>query len=219
MICNICYQDRVDAKDLITFETVARLGGMGRAARELNTVQSNVTARVRRRETALGVPLFKRSRAGATLTPAGERLMPYAAKVGALLDEAGRAARDDGAPRGALTVGSLETTAALRLSPLLAGYATAYPGVDLILRTGTTAELIERVIARELEGAFVCGPVVHPQLETIPFFEEELALLSAPTQRSLPGLLARPDLRIVVLRAGCSYRQRLEEVLAPRGIV
>jgi LysR family transcriptional regulator, cell division regulator len=219
MMCRICYQDHMDAKDLITFETVARLGGMGRAARELNTVQSNVTARVRRLETALGVPLFKRSRAGATLTAAGERLMPYAAKVGALLDEAGRAARDDGAPQGALTVGSLETTAALRLSPLLAGYATAYPDVDLILRTGTTAELIERVITRELEGAFVCGPVVHPQLETTPFFEEELALLSAPVHRSLSGLLARPDLRIVVLRAGCSYRQRLEEVLAHRGIV
>ena len=62
----------MDAKDLITFETVARLGGMGRAARELNTVQSNVTARVRRLETALGVPLFKRSRAGATLTQAGQ---------------------------------------------------------------------------------------------------------------------------------------------------
>jgi DNA-binding transcriptional LysR family regulator len=209
----------MDAKDLITFETVARLGGMGRAARELNTVQSNVTARVRRLEAALGVPLFERSRAGATLTAAGERLMPYAAKVGALLDEAGRAARDDGVPQGTLTVGSLETTAALRLSPLLAGYATAYPNVDLILRTGTTAEMIERVMAGELEGAFVCGPVVHPQLEVTPFFEEELALLSAPSQRSLPALLATLDLRIIVLRAGCSYRQRLEEVLAHRGIV
>lgn len=219
MMRPICYQDRMDAKDLVTFETVARLGGMGRAARELNTVQSNVTARVRRLEAALGVPLFERSRTGATLTAAGERLMPYAARVGALLDEADRAARDDGSPQGALTVGSLETTAALRLSPLLAGYATAYPDVDLILRTGTTAELIERVMARELEGAFVCGPVAHPQLETTPFFEEELALLSAPGQRSLPALLARPNLRIVVLRAGCSYRQRLEEILAHRGIV
>src|SRR5688572_715335 len=149
----------MDARDLATFQVVARLGGMGRAARELNTVQSNITQRVRRLEAALGVILFERSRSGAKLTQAGQRLMPYAARVGALFDEASRAARDDGAPGGTLTIGSLETTAALRLSPLLASYAKAHPRVDLILRTGTTAELVERVLTRELEGAFVCGPV------------------------------------------------------------
>jgi len=209
----------MDARDLATFEAVARLGGMGRAARELNTVQSNVTQRVRRLEESLGVSLFERSRAGARLTPAGERLMPYATRVDALLDEAGRAARDDGAPRGTLTVGSLETTAALRLSPLLASYVQAHPGVDLVLRTGTTAEMVERVLDRDLEGAFVCGPVVHPQLVATPAFTEELALLSAPTERTLAAVLRRPDLRLVILRAGCSYRQRLEELLARRGVV
>lgn len=209
----------MDARDLATFEAVARLGGMGRAARELNTVQSNVTQRVRRLETALGVALFERSRSGARLTPAGERLMPYAVRIDALLDEAGRAARDDGAPRGTLTIGSLETTAALRLSPLLASYARAHCGVDLVLRTGTTAELIERVLDRELEGAFVCGPVAHPLLVAAPAFEEELALLSAPTDSSVAAALQHPDLRLVILRAGCSYRQRLEEILARRGIV
>ena len=209
----------MDAKDLVTFETVARLGGMGRAARELNTVQSNVTQRVRRLEEALGVTLFARSRAGARLTAAGERLMPYATRIGVLLEEATRAARDDGAPNGTLTVGSLETTAALRLSPLLAAYAKDYPKVDLVLRTGTTAELIERVLDRELEGALVCGPVAHPDLTSARVFEEDLALLSAPAERSVGRLLARPDLRVIVLRAGCSYRQRLEELLARRGVV
>ncbi len=209
----------MDARDLATFEAVARLGGMGRAARELNTVQSNVTQRVRRLEETLGVSLFERSRAGTRLTPAGERLMPYATRVDALLDEAGRAARDDGAPRGTLTVGSLETTAALRLSPLLASYVQAHPGVDFVLRTGTTAEMIERVLGRELEGAFVCGPVSHPQLVATPAFSEELALLSAPTETTLAAALRRPDLRLVILRAGCSYRQRLEELLARRGVV
>lgn len=37
----------MDAADLRIFEAVARLGGMNRAAAELNTVQSNVTARIR----------------------------------------------------------------------------------------------------------------------------------------------------------------------------
>jgi len=209
----------MDTRDLATFAAVARLGGMGRAARALNTVQSNVTQRVRRLEESLGVALFERSRSGARLTAAGERLMPYAARLDALLEEAGRAARDDGAPRGTLVVGSLETTAALRLSPLLASYAADHPHVDLVLRTGTTAELVERVLARELEGAFVCGPVAHADLVTTPVFEEELALLTAPAQRSFAELLRQPGLRLIILRAGCSYRQRLEELLARRGIV
>src|SRR5436190_6984398 len=211
--------DAMDTKDLATFAAVARLGGMGRAARALNTVQSNVTQRVRRLEDSLGVALFERSRSGARLTVAGERLMPYAARVDALLEEARRAACDDGMPRGTLAVGALETTAALRLSPLLASYVTAWPEVDLVLRTGTTAELVERVLARGLEGAFVCGPVAHPELVTAPVFEEELALLSAPSNRTVAELLRQPDLRLVILRAGCSYRQRLEEILARRGIV
>ncbi|MBS0221750.1 MAG: LysR family transcriptional regulator [Proteobacteria bacterium] len=209
----------MDARDLATFSAVARLGGMSRAARELNTVQSNVTQRVRRLEEALGVRLFERSRNGARLTAAGERLMPYAARVDALLTEAVRAARDDGAPRGLLTIGALETTAALRLSPRLASYASTHPHVDLVLRTGTTAEMIEQVLDRTLEGAFVCGPVVHPELVSTVAFEEELALLSAPAKRSIASILSQPDLRLVILRAGCSYRQRLEEVLARRGIV
>jgi DNA-binding transcriptional LysR family regulator len=209
----------METRDLVTFAAVARLGGMGRAARELNTVQSNVTQRVRRLEASLGVSLFERSRSGARLTAAGQRLMPYAARLDALLEEASRAARDDGAPRGTLAIGALETTVALRLSPLLAAYVSDHPEVDLVLRTGTTAELVERVLARELEGAFVCGPVVHADLATTPVFEEELALLSSPAQRSLAALLRQPDLRLIILRAGCSYRQRLEELLARRGIV
>jgi len=209
----------MDARDLATFSAVARLGGMSRAARELNTVQSNVTQRIRRLEEALGVSLFERSRHGARLTASGERLMPYAARVDALLAEATRAARDDGAPRGTLTIGALETTAALRLSPLLASYARAHPHVDLVLRTGTTPEMIEQVLDRTLEGAFVCGPVAHPELVATATFEEELALLSAPSRKSMAAILSQPDLRLVILRAGCSYRQRLEEVLARRGTV
>jgi DNA-binding transcriptional LysR family regulator len=45
-----------------------------------------------------------------------------------------------------------------------------------------------------------------------------LAVVTAPGVRSLAAALGSGDVRIVVLRAGCSYRQRLEEALARRGI-
>jgi len=64
----------MDASDLNVFEAVARLGGIGRAALELNTVQSNVTTRVRLLEQELGTVLFERHARGVRLTAAGLRL-------------------------------------------------------------------------------------------------------------------------------------------------
>ncbi len=209
----------MDAGDLRVFEAVARLGGMNRAAAELHTVQSNVTARIRDLEAELGMPLFERHSRGVALTPAGRRLLPYAARVRDTLAEARRAVSDDGTPGGPLVIGSLETTAALRLSPVLATYAGKHPAVDVTLRTGTTAELVDSVLARRLEGAFVCGPIDHPELEEEVIFREELVVLTAPGIRSFDKALDVAELKIVVLRLGCSYRQRLEDILAQRGIV
>ncbi|HKH00400.1 MAG TPA: LysR family transcriptional regulator, partial [Bradyrhizobium sp.] len=102
----------MDARDLKVFEAVARAKAMNSAAAELNTVQSNVTARIRALELDLGVTLFERSSRGVVLTKSGERLLPYAKKMESLLDDARRAAVDEGTPQGLLTIGSLETTAA-----------------------------------------------------------------------------------------------------------
>lgn len=208
----------MDTSELRVFEAVARTGGMNRAAAELHTVQSNVTARVRALETELGTALFDRHSRGVTLTPAGQRLLPYARRAAWLLSDAARAVRDDGTPRGPLTIGSLETTAALRLSPLFARFMTACPEVDLAIRPGTTAELIESVLDRRLEGAFVCGPVAHPSLIEQPMFDEDLTILTAPGIASLETAVQGGIARIVVLRAGCSYRQKLEAILASRGV-
>jgi DNA-binding transcriptional LysR family regulator len=209
----------MDAADLKVFQSVVSAGSMNKAALELNTVQSSITARIKALEDEMGLALFKRSNRGVTLTAAGRRLLPYAARAVRLLDDARHAVADDGTPAGALLVGSLETTAALRLSPLLCEFAATYPAVDLTLRTGTTCELIDQVLDRTLEGAFVCGPVNHRDLLAEPFFREELVILTAPAVSDFEALAAQPDLKIIVLQAGCSYRLQLESMLARRGIV
>ncbi len=208
----------MDVADLRIFEAVARLGVMGRAAAELNTVQSNVTTRIRSLEETLGCRLFERHASGVSLTDEGRRLLPYAQRIPQLLRDAVWAVRDDGVPRGRLVIGSLETTAALRLAPLLAAYVRACPEVDLTLRTGTTCELVEAVRKGTVDGAFVCGPVVEPELDSRSMFTEELALVAAPGVDSIERLLGSGEVKILVLRAGCSYRQRLEALLARLGV-
>jgi DNA-binding transcriptional LysR family regulator len=209
----------MDATDLKVFEAVARHGSMNRAAAELNTVQSNITARVRALELELGVLLFQRHARGVTVTPAGRRMLPFSARIARLLSDAKAAARDDGVPGGVLEVGTLETTAALRLPSALASFANAYPNVRLVITTGTTCSLIEDVVECRLEGAFVAGPVDHPDLQQESLFREELVLVTPRSIRGIEDLSSINDLKTIVFRIGCSYRTRLENLLNKAGIL
>lgn len=209
----------MDISDLRVFEAVSRHGSMNRAAPELHMVQSNVTARIRALEDELGVSLFQRHARGVSTTPAGQRLLPFAGRAAKLLSDARTAARDDGSPSGTLRLGSLETTTALRLSPLLSGFAKTFPAVRLVVSTGTTRKLIEDVVECRLEGAFVAGPVSHPELHRESLFQEELVLATSRAVHSLEELARIPELKTIVFQIGCSYRQRLESLLAEMGVL
>lgn len=209
----------MNAADLRVFEAVARAGGIGRAALELHTVQSNVTARIRLLEQELGARLFDRHSRGVSLTPAGRRLLPYAERMRELLTQARQAVADNGMPQGPLSLGSLETAAALRLPGILARFARAHPAVDLTLVTGTSAELIEQVLQSQLDGALVVGPVRHPALTETVVFHEEMVLVTARDVAGWDDLPRVSGLKLVVFRAGCSYRAQLEALLAERGVV
>jgi DNA-binding transcriptional LysR family regulator len=209
----------MDVADLRVFEAVFRHGSMNRAALELHTVQSNVTARIRALEEELGVTLFQRHARGVTTTPAGQRVLPFVARITKLFAEVRAAARDDGPPNGSLRLGSLETTTALRLSPLLTQFAQAYPKVRLAVIAGPTARLLKDVVECRLDGAFVSGPVSHPDLQQEAIFREELALVTARTIRTPRDLAGIDDLKTIVFQIGCSYRQRLDAILADMGIV
>ena len=77
----------MDVKDLRYFVAVYEEGGFARAGILLETVQSNVSARIRRLEAALGVQLFERHRRGVVATDKGEKLYRHAKRVIALLEE------------------------------------------------------------------------------------------------------------------------------------
>ena len=128
-------------------------------------------------------------------------------------------AKDDGSPGGALSLGTLETTMALRLSPLITAFARAYPGVRLAVTTGTTNQLLLDVIECRLDGAFIAGPIEHQDIHQEALFTEELVLVTSPAIRSAKDLGKIQDLRTIVFRFGCSYRQRLESLLGRLGVV
>ena len=208
----------MDSTALATFLAVARHGSVTAAALELHTVQSNVTARLRHLESELEVELFERHSRGMALTAAGGRLLDFAQRMRALEAQAREAVHDGGGVvQGSVCVGSMESTAAVRLPDVLRRFHGAYPQVLLEVRTGPTAELLEQVLTQRLDGAFVAGPVEHPHLSAPPVFREELVLVSARDGPSMSERLRSGGLTAIVFRQGCSYRQRLEAQFSARG--
>ena len=210
----------MELTDLATFSAVARNGGITRAAEELNTVQSNITQRVKALEAEIGTALFERHSRGMTLTGAGRRLLPYAQRMAALSREAVLAARDDGEPKGPLSIGSMETTAAVRLPGLLAEFHRRFPKVTLTLTTATTADLVTGVLNAMFDGAFVAGPIEHADLVSTVAFREELVLVTPRRFASLAELRAgTPESgpTALVFRTGCTYRQRIEQLFSDFG--
>jgi DNA-binding transcriptional LysR family regulator len=166
----------IDLVALEIFRTVAEQGGIGRAAMKLNRVQSNVTTRVKQLEHSLGVALFLRQGRGIVLSPEGRVLLSYAERLLQLSAEAESAVRV-GVPQGTLRLGALESLAATRLPPILSRFHAAHPAVRIDLVTGTTAALVGRVRAHEIDGALVAQPFDGRGLDARVVFIEELVLI------------------------------------------
>lgn len=209
----------LDLAVLEIFRTVASERSVTRAAERMQRAQSNVTTRIRQLEDDLGAALFLRDGKRMTLTPEGETLLAYANRLLSLAEEA-RQAISPGKPGGRLRIGTMESTAASRLPAPLARFHTLWPSVEVTLATGPTDELAERVLAHELDCAFVAQPPgqdgLAPGLEGVRVFTEEL-LLVLPAGHPEPRSAA--DLKVETLAAfetGCTYR-RLAEAWLEKG--
>lgn len=201
---------------MIVFKEVTKEGNISRAARNLNYVQSNVTTRIKHLEEELGVPLFYRNGKGVTLNANGEILLKYAKQIIYLMDESKKSVQSNAMkPMGTLKIGSTESTAALRLPPILTTYYSTYPEVELILETYKTDELIQLVLERKLEGAFISGEIHHPHLTAALFKEEKLILIN---QHSLSSIQDINEMNLLVFSHGCYFRSILEKWMYEEGI-
>ncbi|USG67155.1 LysR substrate-binding domain-containing protein [Brevibacillus ruminantium] len=205
----------MEISDLRIFQAVAECGSVSKAAKTLSYVQSNVTARIQQLELKLDTELFYRHRKGMTLTADGKKLLAYSQKILAMMEEVECAFQNDEDPSGPLLVGSVETVSCL--PSILSLYHKKYPRVDLSLMSGVTEHLIQDVLQYELDGAFVSGPVQHPEIVQELLIEEELVLIAKAEggPQTLEECSSRP---LLVFRSGCGYRARLVQWLKSRGV-
>lgn len=186
---------------LRTFQAVVEEGGILAASRKLNTVQSNVTGRIRRLEEELGAELFHRKGRGLELAPSGRVLLDYARRMLQLERQTAAAVRQVGENCGELRIGSMETFAALYLPLALKSVRENHPRVELRVFTDTTANLTEKVLSHKLDCAFVAGPVIHPELDFEELAVEELVQVHAVGADPV-------QLPLILFREGCAYRTR-----------
>ena len=199
--------ERLNPQLLRHFLAIQRAGSLSGAAQQLHCVPSNVSARLRQLESQLGVALFQRQAQRLRLTPAGERLLPHAEQLEQLCRQAWSSVRVD-LWSGELRLGSMETTAAVRLPEVLAAFHQDAPRVSLSLLTGPSRHLIEEVLAGRLDAALIGGPYSHAQLVSEVLWQEELVLVM-PARTDL-ARLAQTPVTLLGFPNGCHYRERLE---------
>jgi DNA-binding transcriptional LysR family regulator len=173
--------ERPTLQALAVFAEVAKHGTMTAAAEAVGISQPAISAQVKALERYYGTRLLERDGRGSTPTAAGRLVADYATRVLALVDELGRGMADlEGLEAGELIVGASSTVGEQLLPTYLGRFHAAYPQVRLSVRIGNSAEIIERVTARELDFAIVGQEPGAPELLAEPVLEDQILAFVAP---------------------------------------
>jgi len=209
----------MELSDLTIFCKVIETGGISAAAQQLNRVPSNITSRIQKLEADIDKSLFIREKNRLRASPAGEQLFGYAKKILSMAEEA-LTELNQSKPSGVLRLGSVEAVAASRLSKVLMDYHQNFSEVDLELTVSPTGNLVEKILASQLDLAMVSDPIFDKRVEVVPIFSETLVLVSALRHdviNSPADLGDKPT--ILGFSNQCIYRTRLAKWLKNEAII
>ena len=199
----------MDLTQLEMFNAVAETGSITQAAQRVHRVPSNLTTRIRQLEADLGVELFIRENQRLRLSPAGHSFLRYSQQILSLVDEARMVVAGD-EPQGLFSLGALESTAAVRIPETLARYNQRYPRIQFDLATGPAGTMTDGGLEGTLSAAFVDGPVMHPGLDGMPVYPEEMMIVAAHGHPPITRASEVNGASIYAFRANCSYRRHFE---------
>lgn len=154
----------VEFKAIETFLWVVTLGSFRKAAQKLNTTQPAISQRIAQLESELGVKLLQRDRRATLPTPAGRQMMTYSERLIGLRAEMLSVVRDRAATAGVLRLGVSETIVHTWLSRLIEAVNAAYPSLSLEIEVDITPNLRARLLAQEIDLAFLLGPLSAPTI-------------------------------------------------------
>ncbi len=209
----------MDLQVLRFFVTVAQEGGFTAASEKLHYAQSNLSTRIRQMEEELGETLFYRNKRGVTLTAKGELFYEYANRILNMSEEAMTAMRDMDHARGSLMIGSIEATALGDLPSLFAEYHRDYPDVKLSLTTDMNDVFVDKVLNREIDGAFVAESPERKELNELFIRKDKLVFVTSTQEVSSDIWDLLKTAPVITFPEGSIFRRRLELLLASQGIL
>jgi DNA-binding transcriptional LysR family regulator len=210
---------------LITFAAVAEHRNISRAALALHLSQPAVSGQLRQLQDEFGEPLYQRDGRGVRLTPAGEQLASYAARLRDTWRQA-HGFRDAlrGLERGTLRAGASTTPASYLLPYLIAEFHRRYPEVSVHTADGNTSDIVGALGA--LDIAMVEGPVgadLPHDTAVLPWHDDEIVAIMPHTHplAQAGGTVALEALgahALVLREAGSGVRQIVERAFAHAGV-
>jgi LysR family transcriptional activator of nhaA len=164
------------------FWAVAHDGNLTRTAERLNLTQSALSVQIRKLEERLGHALFERRGRQLHLTEAGRIALDHADTIFATGDELLGTLQQTGQARQALRVGALATLSrnfqVEFLRPLM-----GRSDIELILRSGSTAELLRSLEALSLDVVLLNSPPARDALTSFVahrLAEQPVSLIGTP---------------------------------------
>lgn len=170
----------VEFKALHTFAAVADLGSFRGAARRLHMTQPAVSQRIGQLEDELGTRLFERRNRSVTLTATGRELLGYAEKLLRLRGDMLAAVAEKTALRGVLRLGVSETIVHTWLSCFIERLDKTYPHLGIEIEVDISPNLQERLLARQIDLAFLLGPVSAPAVRNLPLCHYPVGFVASP---------------------------------------
>ena len=170
---------RMTLRQLAVFVAVAQEGTVTKASDAVKLTHRAASMALADLEDGLGAPLFDRLGKRLQLNDLGRFLLPQALEI------LGRCEAFEQVAKGELQSIDLRIGATLTISDylvpdLMAGFLQLQPQAHLQLQVGNTRQMIEAVNQFQLDLALIEGSCHLPQLQSIHWRDDELAVCCAP---------------------------------------
>jgi DNA-binding transcriptional LysR family regulator len=204
--------------DVRAFVTVANVGSVSLAARDLHVTQSAVTRRLQRLETSLGTALLDRRTRPVVLTAAGQAALERCRRLLNDVREVRAAASSGGVQRGELRIGVAHALTEFTLTEPVGEIHRKFPKLMLQLSTGWSRELLERVRSQALDSAVILlaeGQSLPPEVTGKQIAKERLMVVASRQYgaRRVRKVADLDGARWILNPEGCAARAGLRRAL------
>lgn len=178
----------MDLSHLRYFQAIAHHGSLTAAARVLKISQPTLTVAVQNLEERFGTTLLLRSRSGVTLTSSGQELLNHASEIFALMERAQeRILGLETEEVGSFIIGCHESLGAYFLPAFMSGFLKLAPRIEVSLTNRSSLEVLEGVVARQIDFGLVVNPSPHPELVMIDLFKDAVDVFVAARHDGTSG--------------------------------